>query len=59
MPGQVKMNISNLNYAYSRSMYNPNSNQVNIAPKPKSSSLNSPMVSRIFNVRPGCGSCGK
>ncbi len=23
------------------------------------SSLKAPMVQRIFNVRPGCGSCGK
>jgi hypothetical protein len=23
------------------------------------SALNSPMVSRVHNVRPGCGSCGK
>jgi hypothetical protein len=23
------------------------------------SALNSPMISRVHNVRPGCGSCGK
>ena len=63
MPGVIKMNISGLNYAHiNRNLSSLNANQVNIAPKPivqKSSSLNSPMVSRIFNVKPGCGSCGK
>jgi hypothetical protein len=65
MPGVIKMNISRLNNAYNQTLYNPVPKQVNTAPKPaakpvqKATTLSSPMVSRIFNVKPGCGSCGK
>jgi len=33
-------------------------NQV-IKPRAVNSSLNSSMITRIHNVRPGCGSCGR
>jgi len=61
MPGVIKMNISRLNNAYNQTLYNPAPKQVNTAPKPvqKATTLSSPMVSRIFNVKAGCGSCGK
>lgn len=56
---RMNMNISRLNYT--RSPLKTIANQTNIAPVPKKApaTLNSPMVSRIFNVKPGCGSCGK
>jgi len=56
---RMNMNISRLNNT--RSPLKTIANQTNIAPVPKKApvSLSAPMVSRIFNVRPGCGSCGK
>ena len=56
---KLNMNISGLNY--SRSPFKTITQQSNIGALPKKapSSLKSPMVSRIFNVKPGCGSCGK
>ena len=61
MPPSIKlnMNISGLNY--NRSTFKNVAQQTNIDPLPKKaqSALNAPMVSRIYNVRPGCGSCGK
>ena len=56
---KLNMNISGLNY--SRGPFKTITQQSNIGTLPKKapSALNSPMVSRIFNVKPGCGSCGK
>ena len=56
---KLNMNISGLNYT--RTPLRTIAQQTNIAPIPKKapSALNSPMVSRIFHVKPGCGSCGK
>ena len=56
---RLNMNISGLNYSASQSKF-MDINKINEPLLPKApSSLNSPMVSRIFNARPGCGSCGK
>ena len=58
MPAKIFMSLNNGNYtqkqlaAYAAKM----------APLPKSKAsqaLNSSIVGRIHNVRPGCGSCGK
>ena len=56
---KLNMNISGLNYT--RTPLRTIAQQTNIAPIPKKapSALNSAMVSRIFHVKPGCGSCGK
>lgn len=40
-----------------RSIQNP-TNLVGVAPKP-SSALNSSIIKRIHNVKPGCSSCGR
>lgn len=40
-----------------RSTPNP-TNLASVAPKP-SSALNSSIIKRIHNVKPGCGSCGR
>jgi hypothetical protein len=45
IPPQIKAQINTANLA-------------NIVAQ-KSSALNSSMISRIHNVRPGCGSCGR
>jgi hypothetical protein len=62
MPASIKMSLSN---------GNPTSTQLailsynaNLASVPKSSAqinapLTAPMVKRIHNVKPGCGSCGR
>jgi len=61
MPPSMKlnMNISGLNHI--RAPFKNISYQSNMAPLPRKapSALHAPMVSRIYNVRPGCGSCGK
>jgi hypothetical protein len=62
MPASIKMSLSN---------GNPTNAQLailsytsNLASLPKSSAqlnapLSAPMVKRIHNVKPGCGSCGR
>ena len=56
---KINMNINGLNYPATQQKFMM-SKQINESSLPKApSSLNSPMVSRIFNVKPGCGSCGK
>jgi hypothetical protein len=57
MPGRkIYMNLG-LNHQN----YNPVSvNKSNLAPAPKPPSvLNAPMITRIHNVQPGCGACGR
>lgn len=58
MPAKISMKLDNGNYTRSQlAAY-----QANLAaiPKPKiAQALNSSIVGRIHNVRPGCGSCGK
>ena len=58
MPVKIFMSLNNGNYTKTQiAAY-----QANLAatPKPKTAqALNSSIVGRIHNVRPGCGSCGK
>ena len=65
MPSVVKMSLLNLNGQPSTRPVGA-LNQSNIAQVPSGvlkaappASLNSPMVNRIFNAKPGCGSCGR
>ena len=60
MPAKISMRLTNDNYTPRQIA----SYQANLAaaPKPKSGAavaLNTSIVGRIHNVRPGCGSCGK
>lgn len=58
MPAKIFMRLNNGNYTQKELA----AFQAKMAPiaKPKgSSALNSSIVGRIHNVRPGCGSCGK
>jgi len=64
MPAKINMFLSNGNLNYNtRSVIN--SASLSVIPETKSlavtasSSLNSSIISRIHNVRPGCGSCGR
>ena len=57
MPPKMFMNLSNGNYTKSQLA----AFQAKNVAKPKSGnqSLNSSIIGRIHNVKPGCGSCGK
>lgn len=37
----------------------PSNNNVNLGSTPTNTSLQSSMISRIHNLKPGCGSCGR
>ena len=58
MPAKISMRLDNSNYTRTQlAAYQAN---LAAAPKPKAlQALNSSIVGRIHNVRPGCGSCGK
>jgi len=57
MPAQIKMTLSNGNMsaAYIASVQS----QPVVKAKNIPSSLKSSMLSRIHNVKPGCGGCGR
>jgi hypothetical protein len=58
MPAKISMNLDNGNY--SRRQIAAYQAHLAATPKPKTAqALNSSIVGRIHNVRPGCGSCGK
>ena len=58
MPAKISMSLDNSNYNRKQlAAYKAN---LAATPKPKGpQALNSSIVGRIHNVRPGCGSCGK
>jgi hypothetical protein len=59
MPAKIFMKLDNSNYTRNQ-IAAFQANLIAAAPKPKSAkSLNSSIIDRIHNVRPGCGSCGK
>jgi len=57
MPAKINMFITNGNIFPPQLSAPPQ----NVVSKPKSNNtpLNSGMIARIHNVRPGCGSCGR
>ena len=58
MPPKMNMFLSNGNPSRSQIA---SRNLASLAPVPKQvpSALNAPIISRIYSVRPGCGSCGR
>lgn len=59
---KIKMVLSNGNIqpTLNNNNKNTNINQASLGTIPKSpSALNAPIIARIHNVRPGCGSCGR
>jgi hypothetical protein len=61
MPGTIKMSLTNGNLTMMQNNL-LRSNQPSLAQVPVRTgniSLNAPMITRVHNVRPGCGSCGK
>lgn len=60
MPQKINMFISNGNIKPAFQQQNFNNSNLVSAQAPKApSSLKAPILSRIHNVRPGCGSCGR
>lgn len=57
----IRMNIqSSNNNSNNYNLYKATLNTLAQKPKvPAPTALRAPMVARIFDVRPGCGSCGK
>ena len=59
MPAKVTMSLNNGNYTAAQIRVLT----ANLAPtpvkKPMALNMHSSIVTRIHNVRPGCGSCGK
>lgn len=63
MPQKINMFISNGNPSLAAQKYHINSISLGASPSmsaPKApSALNAPILARVHNVRPGCGSCGR
>jgi hypothetical protein len=59
MPQKLNMFITNGNFIPAQIKSQINIANLAIISAPKSAPLNSSMITRIHNVRPGCGSCGR
>ena len=66
MPAKINMFLINPNYVHPQ--FTSPINVANLATAPGSTavasksaptSLNAPILARVHNVRPGCGSCGR
>jgi hypothetical protein len=62
MPATIKMSLSNGNPTRTQLAvlsYNANLAAIPKSPAQINAPLSAPMVKRIHNVKPGCGSCGR
>jgi hypothetical protein len=60
MPQKITMSLHTNNNQYSAQQYMATMNQIQKSvQQPKVTTLKTPMIGRIHNVRPGCGSCGR
>ena len=57
MPAKINMFITNGNI-FPPQLSTPQIQQT-AKPRPNNKPLNSGMIARIHNIRPGCGSCGR
>jgi hypothetical protein len=63
MPAKINMFLINPNYVHPQ--FKSPVNVANLATAPSvasksaPSALNAPILARVHNVRPGCGSCGR
>ncbi len=55
----MNMIISNNNIMPPQFFYSQNLNNLSAITPKASSALNAPIIKRIHNVKPGCGSCGR
>jgi len=62
MPASIKMSLSNGHPTRTQLAvlsYNANLATIPKSPAQLNAPLSAPMVKRIHNVKPGCGSCGR
>ena len=60
MPQKVSMNLhTNNTNQFAAQQYMEAMTRLQKSAPPKLSSLKTPMIGRIHNIRPGCGSCGR
>jgi hypothetical protein len=59
MPQKLNMLITNGNFIPPQIKSQINTANLASIPAARSSALNTSMITRIHNVRPGCGSCGR
>lgn len=59
MPQKINMFITNGNFIPTQIKSQTNTANLATISAVKSAPLNSSMITRIHNVRPGCGSCGR
>jgi hypothetical protein len=59
MPQKLNMFITNGNFIPAQINQQINTANLATVSAPKSAPLNTSMITRIHNVRPGCGSCGR
>jgi hypothetical protein len=63
MPAKINMFLSNGNHHLPVNKQQANLASLGVSPStaaPKApSAINAPMLARVHNVRPGCGSCGR
>ena len=59
MPQKLNMFITNGNFIPTQIKAQINTTNLATISAQKSAPLNSSMITRIHNVRPGCGSCGR
>ena len=59
MPQKLNMFITNGNFIPAQIKAQINTANLATISAQKSAPLNSSMITRIHNVRPGCGSCGR
>jgi len=58
MPQKIYMNISNNNANIKQYLNFQKNEKIHEMPK-ASTALNSGMIARIHNIKPGCSSCGR
>jgi len=57
MPSKINMQLLNGNASVAQILARNSANLVRVPQNP--TSLNAPIISRIHNVKPGCGGCGR
>jgi hypothetical protein len=60
MPQKITMNLQQSHNHNSDALrYVETFNKIQALQSAKNTSLKTPMIGRIHNIRPGCGSCGR
>ena len=59
MPSKISMYFSNGNPSIRQILDSNKATKVVNVPKANPTALNSPIIARINNIKPGCSSCGR